>query len=134
MPGPLPIETRDRGRVYDGRNDVWTDGSQSVFRPDSKLAPIDISSIGSHSIIPGVPGKSIRILSIFFTASAEVNVTLLEDSSALSGAMDFGASGEPRGISLAFQYSPVALGTGKGLNISLSAASQVSGAVCYFYQ
>jgi len=134
MAGPLQIETRDRALIYNAVLDLWFEGWQAVFRPSAVPAAINISSAATHIIIPGVPQKSIRIVSFFFTVAGEVNITLYDGAVALSGPMDFGGTSEPRGISIPFPYSPLTIAAGNDFKINLSAAVQVSGTVCYYYQ
>ncbi len=134
MPEPLQVETRDRASIYNAVRDEWFEGWQAVFRPSAVYKAINIASIATHTIIPGVSGKRIRIVSLFFTVAGEVNVTLYDGSTAFSGPMDFGGVSEPRGIVIPFPYSPLELSEGAAFNINLSAAVQVSGTVCYYYQ
>lgn len=131
---PIPIDTCDRARIYNTSLNIWYDAWLAVYRPSTKYAAINISSVGSHIIVPGSPGKKIKIVSLFFTVAGEVNVTLYDGASAISGPMDFGATSEPRGIVIPFPYSPLELGEGNNFKIALSAAVQVSGTVCYYYQ
>lgn len=81
-----------------------------------------------------MPQEKIRIVSIFFTVAGEVNITLYGGEFEISGPMDFGGTSEPRGIVIPFPYSPLELREGKSFRIHLSAAVQVSGTVCYYYQ
>lgn len=134
MPEPLQVETRDRASIYNAVLNEWFEGWQAVFRPSASYKAINIASATTHTIIPGVSGKRIRIVSLFFTVAGEVNVTLLDGSTSISGLMDFGGTSEPRGIVIPFPYSPLELGAGNAFEIGLSAAVQVSGTVCYYYQ
>ena len=134
MAEPLQIETRDRASIFNAVLNEWSEGWQAVFRPSAAPAAIDISAIGNNTIIAGVPQKSIRIVSLFFTVAGEVNVTLNDGAVEISGPMDFGGASEPRGISIPFPYSPLEISVGNGFQIILDAAVQVSGSVCYFYQ
>ncbi len=134
MPGPLQVETRDRASIYNAVLDLWFEGWQAVFRPSAIYKPINISSAATHTIIPGVARKKIRIVSLFFTVAGEVNITLYDGALAISGPMDFGGTSEPRGIVIPFPYSPLELTEGNSFQIKLSDAVQVSGTVCYYYQ
>ncbi|MDP2105183.1 MAG: hypothetical protein Q8J76_04240 [Desulfobulbaceae bacterium] len=131
---PIPIDTTDIARVYNAERNEWYNSFLAAFRPAAKYAAINISTATTHTIIAGVSKKKIRIVSLFFTVADEVNVTLYDGSSAISGPMDFGAAAEPRGIVIPFPYSPLELGEGNAFTITLSAAVQVSGTVCYYYQ
>ena len=134
MPKPLQISTRDRASIYNSVLDEWFEGWQAVFRPPAIAAPINISAATTHVIISGVTGKRIRIVSLFFTVGDEVDITLFDGGTAISGPMDFGGSSEPRGIVIPFPYSPLEFMVGNAFKIELSLAVQVSGMVCYYYQ
>ena len=134
MAEPQQIETRDRASIYNAVLNEWFEAWQAVFRPSAIAAAINISTALTHTIIPGVTGKKIRIVSLFFTVAGEVNVTLYDGALAISGPMDFGAASEPRGIVIPFPYSPLELSEGAAFAINLSAAVQVSGTVSYYYQ
>lgn len=134
MAEPLQIETRDRASIFNKPLNEWFEGWQAVFRPSAIHAAINIALSGGHTIVSGVSGKRIRIVSLFFTVSDEVDVTLYDGGSPFSGPMDFGGTSEPRGIVIPFPYSPLELGEGNAFEINLSAAVQVSGTVCYYYQ
>lgn len=130
---PAPVETRDLGMVYDSVRDKWTPAYQSVFRQSPDAAVISVSTIARHVIIPGVANADIRIISICFTVAGEVNVTLYDGDVAISGPMDFGGTGEPRGIVITYSYAPLGLHIGRAFKIQLSANVLVAGSVCYFY-
>ena len=134
MAEPLQIETRDLALIYNAARDEWYEGWQAVFRPSAVSAAINISASGLSTIISGVVNKRIKVVSLFFTVAGEVNVTLYDGASVISGPMDFGGTSEPRGIVVPFPYSPLELGAGNDFKINLSAAVQVSGTVCYYYQ
>ena len=134
MAEPVTIETRDRASIFNKTLNEWFEGWQAVFRPPALYKPINIATATTHTIIPGVSRKRIRIVSFFFTVGGEVNITLYDGPNAMSGPMDFGGASEPRGTVTPFPYSPVELGEGEGFKIKLSAAVQVSGTVCYYYQ
>lgn len=134
MAEPLQIETRDRASILNKPLDEWFEAWQAVFRPSALYKPINIASAATHTIIPGVSRKRIRIVSLFFIVAGEVNIILYDGSTSISGPMDFGGDSEPRGVVIPFPYSPLELGEGNGFKITLSAAIQVSGSVCYYYQ
>jgi hypothetical protein len=94
---------------------------------------IDIATAATHVIIPGAPGRRIRIMQIFFTVGGEVNITLYNGVEAMTGAMDFGGASEPRAIVIPNDGRPLMLDEGAGFLINLSAAVQVSGLVNYRY-
>jgi len=98
----------------------------------TKTVAIDIASIASHTIIAAVSGKKINITSLLFTTGGDVNITLKDGTTALTGAMDFGGTSEPRGIVANFGDNAMELTPGNAFVITLSAAIQVSGLVCYY--
>lgn len=134
MAEPLPIETRDRASIFNKSLNEWFEGWQSVFRPSASYKAINIATAATHTIIPGKSGKRIRIISLFFTVADQVNITLCDGDKGTSGPMDFGGTSEPKGIVIPFPYSPLELGEGHAFKIELSAAVQVSGTACYYYQ
>ena len=95
-------------------------------------AAISIATAADHTIIAAVTGKKIIITSLFFTVGGDVNVTLKDGATAISGAMDFGGTSEPRGMVVNFADIAIALGSGNAFVITLSAAVQVSGTVVYY--
>ncbi len=134
MAEPKQVETRDRASIYNATLNEWAEAWQAIFRPSANAAAINIATATTHTIIPGVSGKRIKLISLFFTVAGEVNVTLYNGITAISGAMDFGGTSEPRGMVAPFPYSPLELSEGENFRIALSAAVQVSGTVCYYYQ
>ncbi len=134
MAEPIPIETSEIANVYDPTTSKWHSAFQAIFRAPSKCAAIDVATAAAHTIIPGIALAKIRIQTIFFTTSGEVNITLYDGDTAISGPMDFGGTSEPRGIVIPFPYSPLELSEGADFKINLSEAAQVSGTVCYYYQ
>lgn len=95
-------------------------------------AVISKATVADHTIISAVTGRKINITSFLFTVGGEVDVTLKNGTTALTGAMDFGATSEPRGIVSNFSESPIELTPGNAFVITLSHAVQVSGLVCYY--
>ena len=128
---PIPIETSEIANVYDPTTSKWHSALQAIFRAPAKYAAINIATAATHVIIPGIALSKIRIHNIFFTVAGEVNVTIYDGDTAISGPMDFGGTSEPRGIVIPFPYSPLELSEGADFKINLSAAVQVSGTVCY---
>ena len=95
-------------------------------------AAISISTATTHDIIAAVATKKHHITSIMFTVAGEVNVTLINEGGNFSGAMDFGGTGEPRGLTHNFGQIPLVGTVNKKFQILLSAAVQVSGVVTYY--
>ena len=131
---PKEVEIHERGLIFNPNTRVWTEGWQAVFRPAALSVAIDICAAGYNEILPIFPGRTVKIVSLFFTVASEVDVILCEDNLALSGLMDFGGSGQPNGIVIPFPYSPLSIERDKSFQIWLSDSVQVSGLVCYFYQ
>jgi hypothetical protein len=128
-----PVEILDSLRVQKTGTDIWRQGLWTIFiAPDDiKKAKIDVTTAGTHKIINTTAGKRLIILSIFFTVADEVDITLYEGSTPITGPMDFGGATEAHGIAINFGGWPMVLDTSKDLKINLSAAVQVSGAVTY---
>jgi len=97
-------------------------------------AVINIATAADHTIITAVTGRKINITSFLFTAGGEVNVTLKDGAAALTGAMDFGGTSEPRGIVASLDDKALGLTVSSAFVITLSAAIQVSGLVCYYIE
>jgi len=127
------IETFDSLYVFDQENDEWVGGWWNIFSiPGKDLSKaINIATAATHEIIPAAAGKRIRITSLMLTVGGEVNITLYNGAVALSGAMDFGAASEPRGMVSNFGNRAMELSASSSFKILLSAAVQVSGFVCY---
>jgi hypothetical protein len=102
-----------------------------------KRAPINASAAGNNEIVAAVTGKSIAVLAVILMAADTVTATIYSDNqsggTALSGPLPLGASG---GFVLPAATDPAACwfktAAGKKLNLYLSAAKQVSGAVIYY--
>jgi hypothetical protein len=131
---PADILIKDRGSIYNAITDTWLAGFQAIFRPSAISLPINLAGIASHVVIIGKQGLSIKIVSLFFTVSGATNVTFWAGAVPLTGPMDFGDSGEPKGIVIPFPFSPLELDAGAGFIIQSSTAVRISGAVCFFYQ
>jgi hypothetical protein len=99
----------------------------------SLTAAIDISSSGDNTIIAADTNKKIKVVSIFFTMSAENDITLKRGTTDLSGAMPFAGTNEPRGATINFWPIPLETDVNEAFIINLSAASQVSG-FCQYYK
>ena len=97
-------------------------------------AAINIATAADHTIIAAVSGKKIVVTTLVFTVGGDVNVTLKDGTTSLSGAMDFGGTSEPRGMVVNFADIVMKLSTGNAFVITLSAAVQVSGFVVYYLE
>lgn len=97
-----------------------------------KKAVINIAAAASNEIVAAVSGNKISVVNIVFTVAGDVNITFQSASTALTGAMDFGGSGEPKGLSAHLGNFPLQTASGEAFNILLSAAVQVSGFITYY--
>jgi hypothetical protein len=82
--------------------------------------------------IAAVAGKKISITNIALTVSGETNITLKSGTTAISGAMDFGGTDEPRGMTQGLGEYPLQTTPGEAFVMSSSLAVQVSGYVTYY--
>jgi len=93
---------------------------------------ISFSGAATHSIIALVAAKKIKITNLMFTVAGETNLTLKSATDAISGAMDFGGTDEPRGMVQHFGDHPLETAAGEAFQITASAAVQVSGYATYY--
>jgi len=96
-----------------------------------KTAGINFASAGLNQILAAQCGIRYFITSIVFTVSAETNITFSEGGFFITGPMDFGGTGEPRGIVISMGDSPMMLSPGAAFFIHSTAAVQVSGFITY---
>jgi len=134
MADPLQVETQDRAAIFDAEAGRWFSAWQTIFRPFGRYAAINLSAAGTHVVITADPVSRIKVVSLFFTVSGDVDITLYDGTVAVSGPMDFGGSSLPRGMSIPFPFTPLELTKGSAFSIKISSSVQVSGTVCYFYQ
>lgn len=107
--------------------------SEDLASPKTPLfAYINISGDTTHDIIGVEAGKSHYITSICFTVAGEVDVILRDETGVFSGVMDFGAEGEPRGMTQNHELTPLKCHVGEKFQITLDAAILVSGYVTYY--
>lgn len=90
------------------------------------------SAAADNSIVPLVVGKVINIVNIMFTVAAETNITFCSDATPISGVMDFGGTGEPKGMVHHFGNFPLKTALGEAFKIRLSSGVLVSGYVTYY--
>ena len=100
--------------------------------PTILQAAISFAGAVHNQIIALVTGKKIKITTLFLTVAGEVNLTLESHETGISGAMDFGAADEPRGIVVNFGDSPMETVAGEAFKILASTGVQVSG-YCNYY-
>jgi hypothetical protein len=90
---------------------------------------IDVNAVGDTTIIPGVPGTTIRIYKVVLTAGGAVVLTLKEGRRDNSGGLRVANSGN---IVLMFDSDmPLQLPEGQPLVLNLSVAIRVTGFVEY---
>lgn len=97
-------------------------------------AVINFSTADDHTIAAAVAGQEIHITNLTFTVGGETNLTFKSGSTAISGAMDFGGTNEPRGVSDHLGCCPLKTAAGEAFVITSSAAVQVSGYVTGYYE
>ena len=102
--------------------------------PTIRRAVINKATAATHELIAAVSGSKISIVSLALTVGGEVNITFLSAATALSGAMDFGGTDEPRGIAHSFGSCPLQTEEGEAFNMTLSTAVQVSGMLTYYLE
>jgi len=115
-----------------GPNYSGDGGEGGVPVPEILKAKIDFATAATHEIIAAVAGFKINITAIAFTVAGETNLTLKSGANAVSGAMDFGGTNEPRGLTHGMADYGVRLTVSEAFNITNSAAIQVSGYVSYY--
>ena len=96
-----------------------------------KKAVINVATAATHEIVAAVTGKKIQVRTIALTVGGEVNLTWLSAAVPISGAMDFGGTSEPRGMCPNLGKYPLETTVSEALQLTLSAAIQVSGWVTY---
>ncbi len=96
-----------------------------------KYAAIDAATSGNNTIVAAVSGKKIRVLAVYFNTAAAVTTRFESDASgtALTGQNVWAGND-----GIALSYSPVGwfeTVEGELLNLELSAAISVDGAIVY---
>ena len=101
---------------------------------DARAWGVDLTGPGTRVVIAPTPGYRTYISSIVLTVDGETNVTIGMGVFGVSGAMDFGGEGQPKGIVMAMGNSPLPCGEG-GLTISSDGAGvHLTGLVVYYYE
>jgi hypothetical protein len=107
------------------------------MRPEMTPAPvlqpqrawIDVQAVGDTTLIPGVPGATIRLSKVVMTAGGAAVITLKEGRRDDSGALRVATNGH---VVLMFESDlPLALPEGQPLVLQLSAAMRITGFVEY---
>lgn len=128
---PEQIETQNFAQVYDADSDTWSNWLLTAYRPTAEAAAINFSGGGIQTVVSSNPGDLLCIVNVALTVDAETNITLYVNGVAISGPMDFGGDGEPRGIVIPYPFSPLDCGRGGNFQVGSSDAVQVSGMVTY---
>jgi hypothetical protein len=101
--------------------------------PPQALPPqrawIDVQGVGETTLIPGVPGTTIKIAKVVVTAGGAAVITLQEGRRENSGGLRLATNGH---VVLLFESDlPLALPEGQPLVLHLSAAIRLTGFVEY---
>lgn len=99
-----------------------------------EFAKIDFAAAGDNTVVAGTAGKQIKLVTIVLTVSGETNLIFKAGATAISGAMDFGGDGEPRGMVPHHGCCALELTAGQAFVINSSNAVQVSGYVTGFIE
>jgi len=99
-----------------------------------KYAPFRSNSTDPIEIVGATAGQKIHIVNLMFTVTGAVAVILYSGTDPISGAMDFGDSGEPKGAMIPLGLGPIVCRTGEAFNIDLDAAVFISGFCTYYKQ
>lgn len=100
--------------------------------PTVLQADIDFATGAHNQIVALVAGKKIKVTNLVLTVAGEVNLTFESHETAISGAMDFGGTDEPRGMVINFGDSPMETVAGEAFKILSVGDVQVSGYCNYF--
>jgi len=111
-----------------------TDGGLALSGTSKTIlsAKIDIATATDNAVIAATADKKIHVVSITFTMSAENDITFKDGATAISGAMPFAGTNEPKGATFNLWPFPLIMTTNTAFNITLSTAAQVSGFVQYY--
>ncbi len=99
---------------------------------DLHTASINIDDAATEIIIMPNPNFLLYIATIVITVSGETDISFHFGVFGDTGAMDFGADGEPRGIVIATGNSPISCGTGSLQITTTGAGIHVGGFVSYY--
>lgn len=93
-----------------------------------KFAKIDTAALGQTAVVPAVSGKRIRVVGFFLVSTSANGVKFQSASTDLTGAMALAANG---GVTAESENGVFETTPGAALNINLTGATQVSGALSY---
>lgn len=130
---PKRVKLNEMVDVYDEKRTRWYTAKWSLFEAgeDIEYSPISISVAGTYNIVGGIQGRRIIITSITLTVDGECFITLSSSYGNISGAMPFGAAGQPMGMAAGTGAYFIPLQEGAGFNITVSADVNVGGFVTY---
>ncbi len=113
---------------------VNSDGEVLIAKQTLLQAAINFSTAADHTIVAADATNKIKIVSMRLTVAGETNLTFKRGTTAVSGAMDFGGTGEPKGmVDGGSVFNPILeTNANEAFIITSSAAVQVSGWVRYF--
>ena len=95
--GHLQIDIISLPALPVGTDTVGAVKIDGVLKQGWSQVAVNINSATTTTLKAGVSGHTHTVLTISLTVAAENNLTWKSASTALSGPMDFGASGEPHG-------------------------------------
>lgn len=95
-------------------------------------AVINESTAALNEIVTAVSGKKICITNLVLIVGGETNITLCSNANTMSGAMDFGGTDEPRGMTQRLGQDPLETIAGEAFKILSSGAVQQSGFITYY--
>jgi len=123
--------TAEIGKLAAGTASI---GKVQVQGPGQTMlkAVINIATAATHAIIAAVANVKHKITMIVLTVGGDTDLTFERAATAMSGAMAFGGTNEPRGMVANHGNFPLECGTNEAFNITNSAAIQVSGYVVYY--
>lgn len=99
-----------------------------------KYAPFRSNSTDPIEIVGATAGQKIHVVNLVFTVTGAVSVILYSGTDPISGAMDYGDTGEPKGAVISLGLGPIVCGTNQAFNIDLDAAVYLSGFCTYYKQ
>ena len=110
-----------------GANTVGAVKIDGVLKQGWSQVAININSATTTALKAGVSGHTYTVLTISLTVAAENNLTWKSNTTALSGPMDFGASGEPHGWQANLWPCGLKCAVDETLNLTTTTTGQVSG-------
>ena len=130
----LPLLVDDAGHLQvelpslvSGANTIGAVKIDGVLKQGWSQVVVNINSATTTTLKAAVGGHTYTVLTISLTVAAENNLTWKSASTALSGPMDFGASGEPHGWQANLWPCGLKCATGEALNLTTTTTGQVSG-------